>query len=163
MLRIYGLLNSPAADAGWPHTGFGAEPTRPADGSDLYPSGPPFGFLPVGATRLYNGDGGRSIFDGPTNGNWGGSKWSGGQYAPPGRPNGTLPPVDSGDELYMAHDLCWDRVGDDKQGKRACDRDLINGLDALPPSPKDWPRPPPPGTEGDTQWFRNGAKFWFGS
>ena len=101
--------------------------------------------------------------DGPTNGNWGGKYWSGGQYAPPGRPNGSLPPVDSGDESYMRHDLCYDAAGGDSEKIRACDKALVDELNALPASPKDWPRPPQPGTEDETEGFRGLAKWWFRS
>jgi RHS repeat-associated protein len=102
---------------------------------------------------------GRSFFWGPRNGNWGGAKWWGGRGP---RSNGPLlPPVDSGDECYMGHDLCW---GDCEacQGKRLrcmrqCDRLLVRCLRDLPNDPTQWPRPPRPGTERDSSLFREKA------
>jgi hypothetical protein len=169
MRMPYGLLNAPADPDVWarlisqsglssPPDNLGiAEPAQLV--ADGYPA--PFGIIPVAATRWFNRDGGRGISDGPTNGNWGGKHWSGGRYVPDGRPNGVSPPVDSGDELYMAHDLCWDRANGDPEAKRACDRGLVKELDALPASPKDWPKPPPQGTESATDWYRFLAKHWF--
>lgn len=171
MRMIHGLLDMQIATAAWPRDLIGAPRalfgasaggrSRPApDGTGT--EQPWFGFIPVAATRMINRDGGRSLFDGPTNGNWGGKAWSGGQYAPPGQPNGSSPPLDSGDDLYRQHDLCFDAAAGSRAAMRDCNRALIQGLDALPESPRDWPRPPPPGTEGDTQRFRSWAEHWFG-
>jgi hypothetical protein len=122
---------------------------------------PPFGMN--AATRLINRDGGRNVSDGPTHGNWCGQYWSGGTYAPPGTPDGPFDPIDSMDAKCMKHDFCYEDASNDPDAKRICDRNLIEDLDNLPDSPKDWPMPPPPGTELGTRAYRSGAKIWFGS
>lgn len=122
---------------------------------------PPFGLQVADATRYVNRDGGRSIFDGPTNGNWGGKSWSGGIYSPPGASMGSAPPLDSGDDAYMAHDFCYDRAGDDAGSLRDCDKTLVDRLRALPKDSRSWPRPPRPGTEPDSDGFRKWAIRWF--
>jgi len=98
---------------------------------------------------------GRSIADGPRNGNWGGGKWSGGV---PGGGTGTAPPLDSADACYMRHDQCYDSGA----AKKSCDTKLASELKALPADPRQWPMPPRPGTESDTVQFKNGAIFLFG-
>ena len=54
-------------------------------GSDPISYLDPFG---LDETHMVNTSGGRSVWDGPTNGNWGGKCWSGGQYSCGGHPNG---------------------------------------------------------------------------
>jgi RHS repeat-associated protein len=44
-----------------------------------------------------NTTGGRSGWDGSTNGNWGSKCWSGGQYSCGGHPMGKAPPTESAD------------------------------------------------------------------
>jgi hypothetical protein len=140
---------------------FDLAPTANAAAASLYPAGAPFGLKLADATRWTNTDGGRSIFDGPTNGNWCGQYWSGGRFSPPGAPMGAAPPLDSGDEACMRHDFCYDRAGDDSARIRACDRALVDELKALPQDVTGWSRPPRPGTEGQTDRYRNGAIFYF--
>ena len=63
---------------------------------------------PFGLDETFWGGPGRSRFDGPANGNWGGQNWSGGR-APRsngGQP-GNKPPMDSADRCYMGHDNCY--------------------------------------------------------
>ena len=103
---------------------------------------------------------GRTLTDGPRNGNWGGAKWSGGLG--PGQQGPPSPPVDSGDECYMGHDLCWGKCAKCPATERSCksvkcDPDLVRCLTNLSDDPKRWPRPPRPGTEGDTKRFRSSA------
>jgi len=115
----------------------------------------PFG---LDATDWHNRTGGRSAFDGPTNGNWGGKCWSGGQYSCSGNPIGNAPPTDSGDECYERHDKCWDSCGANNPGCiDACDAQIVNELRDLGDDSRQWPRPPRPGTEGDSEWFRRQA------
>jgi hypothetical protein len=61
---------------------------------------------PEGLDITIWGGNGRSFFDGPQNGIWGGKNWSGGwnpkKY---GGINGPKPPLDSGDNSYIYHDL----------------------------------------------------------
>jgi RHS repeat-associated protein len=136
----------------------------------------PINFIdPLGldATKGWNTSGGRSILDWPTNGNWGGKCWSGGQYACNGRPDGNLPPTDSGDRCYMNHDKCYDKCNNqlaadqhDAKGfemcNSLCDSDLVHSLRDLPSDPKKWPNPPRPGTEGDSSSYLHGALRLFG-
>ncbi len=58
------------------------------------------------ATTVVNRSDGRPCWDGPTNGNWGGKCWSGGQYSCGGHLMGKAPPTDSADRCYMRHDNC---------------------------------------------------------
>lgn len=111
-------------------------------------------------TSYLNTAGGRSpTKDGPTNGNWGGRGWSGrlgpGQVGPP------APPTDSGDELYEQHDNCYDCCKGDKACEKSCDKKLTKDLKALPLNTSKWPKPPPAGTETDTNIYRGGAIFYF--
>lgn len=112
-------------------------------------------------THVVNTAGGRSTWDGPTNGNWGGKCWSGGRYSCGGHPMGKAPPADSGDMCYMHHDNCYDKCAGNKLCIAACDRTLIKELLALPNDPKKWPTPPRKGTEADSAQYRNGALHWF--
>ena len=95
----------------------------------------------------------RSVLtDGPRNGNWGGGNWSGGTS--PGRsnvPSGMGMPTDSADACYMRHDLCYDSG----QGKKSCDKKLVDELRSLPADPRNWPMPPRAGTEQDSVNFLN--------
>ena len=91
--------------------------------------------------RDLSNKGGRSVFDGPTNGNWGGGCWSGGQHSCNGNPIGNAPPLDSADEAYMRHDMCY--------GSPGCDAALVEELKSLPDDSTQWPQPPRKGTEGD--------------
>ena len=91
--------------------------------------------------------------DGPTNGNWGGSCWSGGQYSCNGKGTGNAPPLDSGDDAYMRHDLCWAFCESQSTGqgvdrcKRFCNGALLQDLGKLDAiDARRWPRPPRPGT-----------------
>jgi hypothetical protein len=127
----------------------------PSVAASLYPSGTPFGPRFADATRWYNADGGRRASDWPTNGNWCGQYWSGGQYSPPGAPMGKAPPLDSGDEACMRHDFCYDRAGTDRAQLSTCDQSLIDELRALPNDSRQWPKPPRSGTESDTENFRD--------
>lgn len=92
----------------------------------------------------------RSIWDGPSNGNWGGGSWSagigGGKY-------GNAPLLDSGDACYQRHDNCYDSG----VGKQSCDANLVNELKSLPDDSSKWPIAPRPRTEGDSDRFRQGA------
>lgn len=115
---------------------------------------------PFGLDKTYwdIGDNGRW---GPRNGNWGGGNWSGGWV--PSEHNGQsgpLPPTDSADECYMAHDNCYDgiaRCPGGAAGKKDCDYRLVQCLKNLPDDPRHWPHPPRPGTEEDSSRFRRGA------
>ena len=107
---------------------------------------------------------GRTRLDGPRNGNWGGANWSGGLG--PGQQGPPAPPVDSGDECYMGHDLCWGKCAKCPATERSCrkdlcDRDLVRCLRNLSDDPKQWPRPSRPGTEPDSAWYRDRAIRWF--
>jgi hypothetical protein len=108
-------------------------------------------------TRVINTTGGRPAWDLPTNGNWGGKCWSGGQYSCGGHPMGTKPPTDSGDMCYMHHDQCWANCGGDKLCMAACNKTLVQELQALPNDPKQWPLPPRKGTEPDSANYRSWA------
>ena len=110
------------------------------------------------ATNWFNTQGSRSLFNGPTNGNWGGKCWSGGQYSCNKNGLGNAPPMDSGDECYQRHDSCYTRRGTNNMG---CDRELVDELQHLPNDPRLWPRPPRSGTEGDSRRFRDWAIRYF--
>jgi RHS repeat-associated protein len=108
-------------------------------------------------TKWNSTSGGRRRSDGPTNGNWGGKCWSGGQYScGPGGITRTAPPTDSADEAYQRHDYCVARGGAN------CDRDLVDELRGLDKNSRRWPRPPRPGTKDDTERYRNWAICQFG-
>ena len=109
----------------------------------------------------------------PREGNWGGEDWSGGQNPKRhGGTDGSLPPVDSSDEIYKRHDQGWGRcdnedilANDPEQWRRDCkrvaDKDLVEDLKRLPEDPKNWDRPPPQGQEDSATIFRKGATWWF--
>lgn len=125
--------------------------------------------LGLDATRVLNTASGRKFWHGPTNGNWGGKCWSGGTYScGPGGKAGNLPPTDSGDACYKLHDECYDSptcntpdTAKNQTGVRQCNEALKKCLRNLPEDPKLWPEPPKPGTETDTQNYREGALSWF--
>jgi RHS repeat-associated protein len=128
---------------------------------------------PVGLdeTIWLNNSGGRSpLFNGPTNGNWGGGCWSGGQGSCNGNPSGNAPPTDSADRCYMHHDKCYDSCATQypndikgfNQCINACDKKLVEELNQLPADPTKWPEPPRNGTEQDTQNYRWWAQKIFG-
>lgn len=112
-------------------------------------------------THVVNTTGGRPIWNGPTNGNWGGQCWSRGQYSCGGRPMGKAPPTDSGDKCYMHHDNCYASCGGNALCMLTCDRKLISEFGRLPTDPRQWPMPPRKGTEVDSQRYRRGAEWLF--
>ncbi|MGV1100658.1 RHS repeat-associated core domain-containing protein [Thiovibrio sp. JS02] len=112
--------------------------------------------LGLDATNWFNTTGGRSWFNGPTNGNWGGSCWSGGRYSCNGNPIGDAPPTDSGDQCYKQHDTCLSACGSNLQCRAACNRQVVDNLLQLPNDSRLWPHPPRAGTEGDSERYR----FW---
>jgi RHS repeat-associated protein len=118
----------------------------------------PFG---LDETHVINTSGGRSVLDGPTNGNWGGKCWSGGQYSCGIHPMGSKPPTDSADKCYMHHDNCYDKCNGNKKCMKACDAALLKELKLLSDDPTKWPEPPLKGTESDTMIYRNGAILIF--
>jgi len=113
--------------------------------------------LGLAATNWNNTSGGRSRWDGPTNGNWGGRCWGGGRHSCGPEGSGTAPPTDSGDACYMRHDNCWDQCGNNRQCVAACNRQTVDELRGLPDDSRRWPQPPRPGTEGDSERYRWGA------
>ena len=97
---------------------------------------------------------------------WGGGCWSGGQYSC--GPNGSIgnaAPTDSGDEIYMHHDLCYEARSKNasKQDTALCDQQMVRELKKLSDNSKNWPHPPKPGTEGDAERYRNRAILIFGT
>jgi RHS repeat-associated protein len=113
-------------------------------------------------TSWNNTAGGRSRWNGPTNGNWGGKCWSGGQYSCGGHPMGKAPPTDSADVCYMHHDNCYAQCGDNRLCIAACDRTLLKELLALSKDPRKWPLPPLKGTEADSRNYLEQALRRFG-
>jgi RHS repeat-associated protein len=78
----------------------------------------------------------------PTYGNWGGPGWSGGQRGG----IGPLPPVDSMDKCFKAHDFCYGELDCSKDSasvRRSCDKELVRCLTQLPSDPLSWPGPAP--------------------
>lgn len=77
-----------------------------------------------------------------------------------GGADGPLPPTDSADDCYRDHDKCYEKC----KNKRDCDRELVRCLQRSSDDPRQWPRPPRPGTEADSASFRNRAitlfKWW---
>jgi len=134
----------------------------------------PFG---LAATNWTNTNGGRSKFNGPTNGNWGGKCWSGGQYSCGSGGVGSVPPADSADACYMRHDICYasctglpdpqlrqglEKYSPKKSCIRACDANLLGDLNDLPDDSRNWPLPPARGTETDSEQYRKAAIKYFG-
>ncbi|MDR3762572.1 MAG: RHS repeat-associated core domain-containing protein, partial [Acidobacteriota bacterium] len=142
------------------------DPVRFKAGVNFYPyvmNAPTFFVDPLGLDQTiwdgpFSGNG-RGLGDGPRNGNWGGKNWSGGWN--PNQHNGQdgpLPPTDSADACYMAHDKCYEGTC----GKPTCDQTLVKCLKALPNNPRNWPMPPRPGTDGDSSTYRGWAIWYFG-
>ena len=111
------------------------------------------------------------MFDGPTNGNWGGKCWSGGRYSCKGKLMGTAAPTDSGDECYQDHDLCISQCDNrscpgtasaDGDCKTGCNERLYKCLGRLSADSKKWSHPPKPGTERDSEDYRKSAMEVFG-
>ena len=114
------------------------------------------------STWWFNRTGGRDPWrDGPTNGNWGGRCWSGGQYSCGPEGMGKAPATDSADECYERHDRCYVACGADQACTSICDTTLADQLLSLPQDPRQWPNPPRRGTEGDTRAFADTAIEWF--
>ena len=113
------------------------------------------------STDWNNTQGGRSRLNGPTNGNWGGKCWSGGQYSCAGYPSGSVPPMDSGDQCYERHDDCDTVCAGNKICIAACDRQLVKELDELSDDSRLWPNPPRLGTERDSERYRNMGRKYF--
>jgi len=129
-----------------------------------YVSNDPVNFVdPFGldATDWNNTSGGRSRLNGPSNGNWGGKCWSGGQYSCGGNRPGNAPPTDSGDQCYQRHDNCDVACGSNFQCIAACNGSLVDELGHLPNDPRQWESPPRPGTEGDSRRYRDWAIDYF--
>ena len=137
----------------------------------VYVGNDPLSFIDIfglDATNWWNKEGGRSpTKDGPSNGNWGGKCWSGGQYSCGDSEPGTAPPTDSADECYMYHDRCYvvcenDNICNRQECIDECDRELVRCLRDLDNDPRNWPQPPNPGTEGDTKRYKWAAEKYFG-
>ena len=130
-----------------------------------YVNGNPIGYTdPFGleATNWWNNTGSRNpATNGPTNGNWGGKCWSGGQNSCGGNSPGNAPPTDNGDACYQRHDNCYVACGTNKQCIAACDGRLVDELRQLPDDPRQWPQPPRLGTEGDSRRYRDAAIRYF--
>ncbi|HSB97277.1 MAG TPA: RHS repeat-associated core domain-containing protein [Spongiibacteraceae bacterium] len=119
-------------------------------------------------TRYINTAGGRSLLNGPTNGNWGGKCWSGGTYSCGGNRDGDAPPTDSADACYMAHDKCYEQPScnspnksDSSSAVKACDLELVQCLQKLSSDPEKWTNPPVPTTESDSSRYRKSAIEYF--
>jgi RHS repeat-associated protein len=174
-----------------------ADPIGLDGGMNLYAyvDGNPLSYVdPLGLdkTNWDNRNGG--ILHGPTNGNWGGQCWSGGQYSCGRSGVGQKPPTDSADACYKAHDLGYSDCeplpnqsackqicqasnttmagryicegkcppentdASTEQGcMRPCDQSLVKCLTNLPSNPRNWPMPPKPGTEKDSERFKQWA------
>ena len=148
-----------------------SDPIGLAGGLNMYAyvgNNPLYWIDPLGLDRTSWFGPGRTLGDGPKNGNWGGKNWSGGRnpLLPPGG-DGPALPLDSGDECYMLHDICYGSCdsycGDDKECRKACDRDLVNCLRGLNDDPTQWLIPPRTGTEYESFEFRREALRYFGS
>jgi RHS repeat-associated protein len=105
------------------------------------------------------------IPNGPTNGNWGGRCWSGGQKSCGDAGMGNLPPLDSADAIYKKHDICLSKTNNKTSfvspEETACHRAMTDELEALPDNPKQWPQPPKAGTEADSRSFKKHAQGYF--
>ena len=102
-------------------------------------------------------------------GNWCGKNWSGG-HSGPIIPQNPVGPMDSVDECCMTHDHCYatyecETCGASiraKEGKKACDLEMVRCLDALKgKAPQTWPKPPRPGNESNAYFFCQKAKSYF--
>ncbi|VWX55467.1 hypothetical protein VARIO8X_100002 [Burkholderiales bacterium 8X] len=112
-------------------------------------------------SNYFNIANGRSLLNGPTNGNWGGKCWSGGQYSCAGSPMGSEAPVDSGDACYRRHDECYVACGSSGACRSTCNKNLVDELKALPDDPRKWLQPPVAGTERDSRDFKDSALNFF--
>jgi RHS repeat-associated protein len=99
--------------------------------------------------------------NGPTNGNWGGRCWGGGQQSCGDAGVGTKPATDSADACYQRHDTCYAKCGSSITCIKACDRTMVEELQVLPNDPRKWPQPPRPGTERDSRIYRDRAIGWY--
>ena len=112
----------------------------------------------------FGGDG-RSLWDGPTYGNYCGKVWTGGWNPEKhGGEPGPLPSTDSLDEQCRLHDYCWsDCTGSMNvdQCKGQCDQILVDKLKALDGDSTRWERQPPSGQEDQAEAMRKGAIWWF--
>lgn len=70
----------------------------------------------------------------------------------------------------MAHDYCTAKYeckkcmpeDEVKAGKKECDKVFVICLEKLKgKDPREWPQPPPFGTEADAYFFSQKAKWWF--
>jgi RHS repeat-associated protein len=125
---------------------------------------------PFGLDRtIWSSGTGRSMSEGPRNGNWCGGNWSGGQVPSlHGGREGPHGPVDSLDGCCMVHDRCYERCEkvQEKNARKACmitecDRVLVKCLSDLDNDCTRWPERPRAGTEGDSQTFRDDAMRYF--
>lgn len=57
----------------------------------------------------------------------------------------------------MRHDNCYTLCSGSVACIKQCDKTLADELRDLASDPRDWPKPPPVGTEGETLTFRDGA------
>jgi RHS repeat-associated protein len=101
-------------------------------------------------------------------GNWCGRNWSGGHEGPI-IPLDPLGPIDSVDNCCVAHDYCYAKYECDQcmsssakaEGKKGCDKVLVDCLDKLRGKPPtSWPMPPS-GTGDKAYFFCQKAKWWF--
>jgi hypothetical protein len=106
---------------------------------------------------------GRSIMDGPRNGNWCGGNWSGGQVPSlNGGKDGTAKPMDSMDSCCMQHDFCYEKcdkvpASQHKACLKKCDATLVGCLQSLNKDCTKWAQPPRKGTESDSESYRDNA------
>ncbi len=117
---------------------------------------------PLAATDLFGLD--ETVWrfpNGPTNGNWGGRCWSGGQQSCGDAGAGTKPPTDSADACYQRHDICYAKCGNNTSCLAACNKTMVEELRILPNDPRKWPQPPRPGTERDSRNYRDRAIGWY--
>lgn len=107
----------------------------------------PFGLIewPLDAPMPWN-EGAENLPGSPTYGNWGGKNYSGGRVGEVG----PFPPIDSMDECFKEHDLCYGDRGcwkHDASARRECDRKLLDCLAKLDKDPRKWKRPGPDPSE----------------
>ena len=107
-----------------------------------------FGYVegnPLGATDPLGLDATVWRFpNGPTNGNWGGRCWSGGQQSCGDAGPGTRSPTDSADACYQRHDNCYAECGNNAKCIQVCDHSMVDELRVLPNDPRKWPHLPRP-------------------
>ncbi|TIH14876.1 hypothetical protein D0S45_12095 [Marinifilum sp. JC120] len=122
----------------------------------------------MNSSPLKWGGKGRSLFDGPKYGKWGGGKYSGGVD---GGKVGSAKPVDSSDEAYRKHDLEYERIknmptlGDvnEEQKKRIqkADEELVKDLEKLDSDSSKWTKPAKDSERKNAELYRKGAISWF--